>query len=367
MADDERAAKAARARAMLKRRQQHHLGAATAASPTASSPGLPPSRPFSPARSEAPEDKHGQHPVRTASPAPSEATLAQHEDENGRDSGDLFANSQIRGAPPNSSDWLSSLTRVEGGPAQGPGSPPQQAAPSTPSTGKTASPVPSPPSTVQVANLQAQIQDQQRAIASLEAEKASLTIAAEKLGHVEFKVQETNDRLRKEQQKSTDLEKRAQKSEQDVDALRNKNDLQAERQETSSLRRRIQDLESTIEDNSSHLGEQQQTISLLVSEKSSLTSSLQELEGAQNRSQEMERLLDIEKGRVAKLEEAMSRLQEANEQYSAKISALAASEADLTDKCRDQVSWLMAVRVLILRWSNKMTGTRVATSQRHGQ
>lgn len=81
----------------------------------------------------------------------------------------------------------------------------------------------------------------------------------------------------------------------------------------------------------------------------------------------MERLLDIEKGRVAKLEEAMSRLQEANEQYSAKISALAASEADLTDKCRDQVSWLMAVRVPILRWFNKMTGTRVATSQRHGQ
>lgn len=35
-------------------------------------------------------------------------------------------------------------------------------------------------------------------------------------------VQETNDRLRKEQQKSTGLEKRAQKSEQDVDALRNK-------------------------------------------------------------------------------------------------------------------------------------------------
>ena len=56
--------------------------------------------------------------------------------------------------------------------------------------------------------------------------------------------------------------------------------LENEKGRSASLEERIQDLEATLQEHYSRAAEQQQTISLLVSEKTSLTSSLERLEDA---------------------------------------------------------------------------------------
>ena len=56
--------------------------------------------------------------------------------------------------------------------------------------------------------------------------------------------------------------------------------LESEKGRSASLEERIQDLEATLQEHYSRVAEQQQTISLLVSEKTSLTSSLERLEDA---------------------------------------------------------------------------------------
>ena len=56
--------------------------------------------------------------------------------------------------------------------------------------------------------------------------------------------------------------------------------LENEKGRSGSLEERIQDLEATLQEHYSRIAEQQQTISLLVSEKTSLTSSLEQLEDA---------------------------------------------------------------------------------------
>lgn len=56
--------------------------------------------------------------------------------------------------------------------------------------------------------------------------------------------------------------------------------LQSEKSRSASLGERIQDVEATLQEHYSRIAEQQQTISLLVSEKTSLASSLEQLEEA---------------------------------------------------------------------------------------
>ncbi|KAJ7750256.1 hypothetical protein B0H16DRAFT_857771 [Mycena metata] len=215
--DDERAAKAARAKAMLKKRQQKKTATSTG-TPGVTSPIIspPPSRAFTPAPAE---------------PA----------DEEKRDLGDVF------NVGKDEPDWLTGLPRApsppppaapvpaKSPPPPAPTSPPQNALPRRTS-------LTSPPQAGKEVVLQKQL-------SALQAENEALAADLARLKPLEAQARETENLLNESRTAARELEERVQ---------------------------RLQSENETLQHN------QQQTISLLVSEKASLASELERLEGVEN-------------------------------------------------------------------------------------
>ncbi|KAI0692963.1 hypothetical protein BC835DRAFT_1098649 [Cytidiella melzeri] len=221
MSEHDRAAKAARARALLKKRQQAKAtGPAATGDSRVASPSPAHSRPSTPAIAEV-------HPPL--------ATASDH-GSNGTSVNDLFTN----GNGHTDSHWLSSLDRVEtpSSPSFASGAPPTTSPPPRaqavpPSSagihapkpivpGRMSQPVTSPISDdKEHDDLRSLIQDQARVIASLEAERNTLAASAEQLKQLESRLQQANDLLGSEQSKTEKLQGFLEHAEQEVEQMTN--------------------------------------------------------------------------------------------------------------------------------------------------
>ncbi|EKM61461.1 uncharacterized protein PHACADRAFT_190627, partial [Phanerochaete carnosa HHB-10118-sp] len=236
MSEDDRAAKAARARAMLKKRQQQKtVGPSTTGDSRLASPSPPPSRPFTPA------DAESHSPVQPTT--------------NGRDAGELFSSNGHAGGPVDT-HWLTGLERVDTPQTPSLPSPPQSAlasppipsapsarSPSSANHGPIASPRPvhagptsplalSAITDTEVNELRARVAEQVKVISSLEGEKKSLEAAAERLKQVESQLQQTSDVLRSERSKTEKLQGFLEHAESDVEQLTNQLEEQKARMAT---------------------------------------------------------------------------------------------------------------------------------------
>ncbi|KAJ6520274.1 hypothetical protein C8R45DRAFT_1058402 [Mycena sanguinolenta] len=281
--DDERAAKAARAKAMLKKRQQKK--AATGAPSDVTSPIIspPPSRTFTPAPADPVEEKH--------------------------DLGDVF---DVSKDDPSATSWLSSLTRVPSPPPPAPpvqekSLPPQNNINNTPAPPKRTSLTSPPLPSGKDAALQKQL-------SALQADNEALAADVARLKAFESQTQQ-------------------------ADAL-----LQESRAATQVLEDLVQRLQA---DNEALQQNQQQTISLLVSEKASLASELERLEGVENLARTTEASLEEER-RIAKdLDEQVRRLRAEASDSAARIQQSESKEKELTEKCREQERELQRVNASI--------------------
>ncbi|KAG7452140.1 uncharacterized protein BT62DRAFT_926359 [Guyanagaster necrorhizus] len=264
MSEDDRAAKAARAKAMLKKRQQKKAHGPSI-TPEVASPSSPPSsRPFSPALPE---------------PAPVE-------DEQ-KVVADLFATRES-----NDTSWISSLPRaapptVSSIPSNLISSPPLK--PSSHSHAATIS-------NVDGGVLKARTD-------ALELENTSLSNRIQEL-------QVSQDRLRETEVLLGEERKRSQQLSEDL------HQLQAERE--------------TL------LRNEQQTISLLVSEKASLASELERLEGLESEAQSTKSQLEKERNQSSILRSRLERLESDLHESSHQNEQLRVKDKELTEKNREQ-------------------------------
>ncbi|EMD32540.1 hypothetical protein CERSUDRAFT_118597 [Gelatoporia subvermispora B] len=384
MSEDDRAAKAARARALLKKRQaQKAAGAFVSTGSGIATPTSPPARAYSPALSEV-------------------SVVPTEDDKNERNVGDLFSKGQVG----NGSDipWLSSLARVE------PTPPPTPPVPISPP------PATSPPAAFVASqavqeDLSSVVQDLRRRVSQLESEKAGLATSLEQKNDAETRALQTEQALQAEREKSHKLQELARRLEGDIrqlseevkhkdasltslssektsieasvrdvtqrlegevckfseDAKRKdaslasltaekaaleasverlstveakaqdtETALKVERAKSGSLSERLHELEGLVEKSSHEIQQQQQTISLLVSEKTSLTTAVERLEDAESRLKEADRLLKAERATTQDLRARVMQLEAEAQDSSSSIAELSASEKELADKCREQ-------------------------------
>ncbi|KAJ7150290.1 hypothetical protein C8R46DRAFT_500482 [Mycena filopes] len=262
--DDERAAKAARAKAMLKKRQQKKTATGAGASGVTSPISPPPSRAFT--------------------PAPAEPT-----DEEKRDIGDVF------NVGKDEPDWLTGLPRAPSPPPPVPvreKSPPPAAPISLPRRTS----LTSPPQAGKEAVLQKQL-------SALQAENEALAADIARLKSFESQARETEAQLNESRAAARAWEERVQQ-------------LQSENE--------------TLQHN------QQQTISLLVSEKASLASELERLEGVENSARTTEALLEEERRAAKDLDEHVKRLRADAGEATVRIQQSESKEKELAEKCREQ-------------------------------
>ncbi|KAM5535998.1 hypothetical protein V8D89_010256 [Ganoderma adspersum] len=369
MSEDDRAAKAARARAMLKKRQAQKAaeGGGGAPTPRVASPAphiASPAPALSRAYSPAPAEAVAPEP---SSPAPIPAPVQPSVERQDGNVADLFANGPSKtGAD---SSWLSGLDRVE--------SDPVPALIATPSPRHAAQPSPTATSPPAVSSerddLKALIRDQKRAIEVLEVEKASLNAAVDRLSQVENKARQMEGLLEVERKKTAELDatirqvraaseqlsQQLQHAEEAVSSLQAERDalsasvkelnvtlakrseegvraLENERQNSTRLQEQVQNLDQSLHEYSERAEQHQQTISLLVSEKTSLSASVERLEGAEAALKETETRLQDELSRSAKLQVRLSQFEAEVEASASRIAMLAETEKALTDKTRDQ-------------------------------
>ncbi|KAI0830783.1 hypothetical protein BC628DRAFT_902645 [Trametes gibbosa] len=112
--------------------------------------------------------------------------------------------------------------------------------------------------------------------------------------------------------------------------------LVVERQNSTRLQEQVQGLDQSVHEYTERLQQQQQTISLLVSEKSSLSASVERLEHAESALRETEQQLESERTQNAQLRGRVSFLEENAQASDSRIASLVATEKELTDKSRDQ-------------------------------
>ncbi|KAF8204325.1 hypothetical protein K438DRAFT_556230 [Mycena galopus ATCC 62051] len=288
--DDERAAKAARAKALLKKRQQKKAATGAAATDVGSPISPPPSRAFTPAPVEpVEEEKH--------------------------DLGDVF---NVSKDDSDATSWLASLTRVPSPPPPAPAaapvrekSPLQNNTPAPPKRTSLTSPPPPP------AGKEAALQKQ---LTALQVENEALLADLARLSPFESRSYladwHRNGRL-------TDLTE-AQQAEAQLQESR------ASTQVLEDLVQRLQAENETLQQN------QQQTISLLVSEKASLASELERLEGVENLAQTTEALLAEERRIAKELDEHVRRLRTEAGEATVRIQQSESKEKELAEKCREQ-------------------------------
>lgn len=108
----------------------------------------------------------------------------------------------------------------------------------------------------------------------------------------------------------------------------------------AEAQRRISDLLAKATEDSQHWQEQdqsrQQTIALLVSEKASLTSSLQRMEVIETELQEKENLLHSEQAKTQALSERVHNLEVSSARKHDELQQALQQEKELTEKCHDQ-------------------------------
>ncbi|KAI6136269.1 hypothetical protein F5141DRAFT_1185300 [Pisolithus sp. B1] len=319
MSEDDRAAKAARAKAMVrvsqrncivapdvarqlkKRQQKKSVGGIVAlASP-------PPSRSYT--------------------PAPAESTAPAGDGKVERDINDLFNPAEV------DANWLESL-----GKAQVKDSKPESL-----------------PSTPQLTPAKPQILPERATSPSfgaplssprfgLHAKDSPRLDVAERKNIVAFPQRETTT-LRTSLNGSDDIPSELQRatfeldeSRQATDKLRNHStQLGAD---LAEAQRRISDLLAKATEDSQHWQEQdqsrQQTIALLVSEKASLTSSLQRMEVIETELQEKENLLHSEQAKTQALSERVHNLEVSSARKHDELQQALQQEKELTEKCHDQ-------------------------------
>ncbi|KAH0591225.1 hypothetical protein H2248_001318 [Termitomyces sp. 'cryptogamus'] len=347
MSETDRAAKAARAKAMLKKRQREKANETATASSVASPTNQP----------------------RTLSPAPQEP-----KEEYKRDISDVFAKDD------SDSSWITALHR-------GSTPPLRIASPSVISTQSSPPVVASPPlatpQTVASQNYKDLSSDR---ISALETENASLQAEADRLRASESKLREAESSREKQRTQlseqvetlrskcgllSTEVERlRAAESklrevessleEQRTQSDRQVTNLQSECTSLSAQVQRLQDVETVSEDIKVRLEEQRhraeeleeklnslevekeqairnerQTISFLVSEKSSLTSEVKRLETFESKSEILEHDLNAERTRTNVLQTELEDLKACQQESAKTIAILQSKEKDLTERHRE--------------------------------
>ncbi|KAG6842380.1 hypothetical protein C0991_007510 [Blastosporella zonata] len=298
MSDADRAAKAARAKAMLKKRQREKAGGTSTAT---TSSGV--ASPISPSR--------------TLSPAPQEPL-----EEERRDIGDMFTKDD------SDMSWIASLHRA-------PSPPPRVTSPPVASS-QPPSAVSSPPHKHQESSTGPTL--------VLKAENASLLAEVERLRASESRFNEAetsfeeqrkrlNEQITTLESKCATLSAQANHL-QDVETKVKKTDSLLEEQRTivAELEEKLQKLE--VEKEQALLNEQQ-TISLLVSEKSSLASEVHRLEAHESKANTLERNLEEERARTNQLHDEVEELKTQQRDSTKTIQTLQSKEKELTERHRD--------------------------------
>ncbi|KAL4070562.1 hypothetical protein J3A83DRAFT_4095063 [Scleroderma citrinum] len=272
MSEDDRAAKAARAKALLKKRQQKKTGGSTSlASP-------PPSRSYTPALAD-------------STTAPTEEGKAD------RDINDLFSPSE------SDANWVESLAKANAtNPDSLPSSPQLTPSKACVPPERVTSPTPSaplsslPPATRATDDLSLQVAEQKNTTSELH----SFQLETNKLKH-----------------RSTDAEQELSEALIQIDRLLRNAAEESRRWEEQDQNR-------------------QQTISFLVSEKASLTSSLERMEAIETELQEKENLLTLEQARTQDFSKRVHDLEAVSIQKSDELRHALQQEKELTEKCHDQ-------------------------------
>ncbi|KAH7915714.1 hypothetical protein BJ138DRAFT_997362 [Hygrophoropsis aurantiaca] len=283
--DDDRAAKAARAKALLKKRQQKKAGGSgTLASP-------PPSRSFTPALAE--------------TPAPPEEAK--------NDISDIFSPTE------SDANWIESLPRAE---VQQPRASPPVVMP------KPSTPVKSPPPTFQ----------SPPAVAS-----PSPILASVPNGRASGELREL---VNSQKETITSLQNEIQTAARGSEEL-----LRAERSRSNDLESKLEILNQSLQDANNRFEElhvelqkgwqeqdqnQQQTIALLVSEKTSLTASVSRLEELESVVAEKDALLQEERDKTQTLDKRVQSIEANLSKVTHELQESVAKEKDLGDRYRDQ-------------------------------
>ncbi|PSS29717.1 hypothetical protein PHLCEN_2v2865 [Hermanssonia centrifuga] len=345
MSEDDRAAKAARARALLKKRQQQKVASSsTAGDSRVASPSPPPSRSFTPALAE--------------------TTPAPRVENDSKDVGTLFTNGH-NVAP--DTHWLSSLDRVDGPtpplstfrhhPSSAYPTPPPLLSP--PASSPSISPRPphaiaplTHPDVGGQTDLRTLIQEQARAIASLEAEKVSLNVSVEQLKHADTKLQQMNDVLQSERSKTEKLQGFLEHAESDVEQLTNQLEehnirlaslesekgslsrqlaaakteaqksrelFQGERNKVENLEEVIQRMEKDMSELDVRLEQKEKSISSLQFEKAALSACVERLKGSESKLLEAQSALKAERDKTAASQRRISELEASLQDLSSKL------------------------------------------------
>ncbi|KAJ6623105.1 hypothetical protein B0H10DRAFT_2213792 [Mycena sp. CBHHK59/15] len=278
MADDDERAAKAARAKAMLKKRQQKKTATNAAASGVASPISPP-------------------PSRTLTPAPPEPV-----EDKKHDLGDVFT---VTKDDSDAASWLSSLTRVPSPPPAAP-SPPVQPQLESKSSHRTAPPartsLTSPPPQGKEVLLQKQLN-------ALQSENDSLSTEVKRLQQFESQTQQ-------------------------AEAL-----LQDSRSATKSLEEKVQQLHA---ENDTLQQNQQQTISLLVSEKASLASELERLEGVESLARSTEALLEEERHTSKDLDEHVRRLRADAVEAATRIQQSESKEKELAEKCREQASLYLA-------------------------
>lgn len=277
MSEDDRAAKAARAKALLKKRQQKKAAGTPADSQSVSSP--PVSRPFTPQLSDQP-------PSSEPSTSPPVGADTQF-----RDPASLFGD-----APDGDDSWIRALSRVD---PPAPQLPTDVTSPSHTSTSP------------RLSNGSGHLDD--KFVKALEAERDTLRSEIERLTGVQLELQETGSRLQESESK-----------------------LAKEQERSKALEAQLQRAQSEKDAAVGIQQSQQQTISLLVSEKASLTSDLELLSEVQQNARESAAQLAAEKTRGDALADRVRQLAAKVLEVSQQVAEYESKEKDLSERCRDQ-------------------------------
>ncbi|KAI0931438.1 hypothetical protein AcW2_000329 [Taiwanofungus camphoratus] len=157
-----------------------------------------------------------------------------------------------------------------------------------------------------VNDLSDSVAQREATIVSLTSEKAALARVVERLKTAESKAQEMDIALHAEQNTS------------------------------QVLNGRIRELEKNVQEYAGRIEQHQQTISLLVSEKASLTSSLERLQDADSKLQETQQLFQAQRSNAERLQQLVGKLEQEVHNSSETLAQLSASEKEVSEKSREQ-------------------------------
>ncbi|KAK7058632.1 hypothetical protein VNI00_002268 [Paramarasmius palmivorus] len=334
MSEDDRAAKAARAKALLKKRQAAKKDKPTGGSGSGTATGV--ASPIS---------------ERAFSPAPPEDTKSS------RDLSDIFSKEDA----PGDTSWLSGLSQVESAPQPESTKSPKQTSAQSPISPLPTSPPPTshPPnghsfqgsSNVEV-GLRAEIEALKSRIGEIDGLKSdneSLRVELENVKKVEVAAKTEVERLKKQTEtlktKLGELEtsnRNTQSTKADVEREleATKSELQSTRSQLQEEQSRSTQLEAELEqvriDKENSIRNEKQTISLLVSEKATLTAELERLGDVDSRAQKIEEEFTEEQAKVRDLEQQVASLRAEVQETSNRSQQLQAKEKELSEKSREQ-------------------------------